>query len=122
MTTEVLTLLEPTSAVACCAPIAAAGLTDEEAEATARLFKALADPARVRVVNLLATEAEAVCGCDLEGMLGLSQPTVSFHLKKLWDAGVLDRQKRGVWVYWSLNREAAGRLSGVLRFEGKETA
>ena len=116
MTREALTLLEPTSAVACCAPIGGAGLTDDEAEATARLFKALADPARIRIVNLLATQAEAVCGCDLEGTLGLAQPTVSFHLKKLWDAGVLDRQKRGVWVYWSLNREAAGRLSGVLRF------
>jgi ArsR family transcriptional regulator len=56
-----------------------------------------------------------VCGCDLEQPLGLSQPTVSFHLKKLAEAGVLDREKRGVWVYYSLNPEARRRLSDVLR-------
>jgi len=122
MSRTTLTMLEPTSAVACCAPIAAAGLTDDEAEATARLFKALADPARVRILNVLATQAAPVCGCDLEEPLGLTQPTVSFHLKKLSDAGLLDREKRGVWAYWSLNREAVLRLSGVLRFEGKETS
>lgn len=114
-----LELVETEQAVACCAPIASPDLSDEEAAATATLFKALADPARVRIVNLLATSSEAVCGCDLEGPLGLSQPTVSFHLKKLHDAGILDRDKRGVWVYWSLNREAARRLGEVLWFGGK---
>ena len=114
-----IAVLEDERPVACCAPIASPDLSDEEAEATARLFKALADPARVRIVNLLATSPEPVCGCDLEGPLGLSQPTVSFHLKKLHDAGILDRDKRGVWVYWSLNRVAAGRLGEVLRFGGK---
>ena len=114
-------ILEPTSAVACCAPVAAIDLSEEEAVATARLFSALADPARVRILNVLATQAEPVCGCDLEGPLGLSQPTVSFHLKKLHDAGLLDREKRGVWVYYALNREAAVRLSSVLRFEEGST-
>jgi len=109
-----LSVLEPTSAVACCAPLGASDLSDEEAEASARLFKALADPARVRILNVLATKTDAVCGCDLEEPLGLSQPTVSFHLKKLHEAGVLDREKRGVWVYYSLNREAVRRLSKVL--------
>ena len=61
-----------------------------------------------------------MCGCDLEEPLGLSQPTVSFHLKKLHDAGLLDREKRGVWVYYSLNPDASRRLSTVLRFEQKE--
>lgn len=120
MTMKQLAVLEPTSAAACCVPIAEVGLTDAEAEATARLFKALADPARVRILNLLATTADAVCGCDLEEPLGLSQPTVSFHLNKLADAGLLDRVKRGVWVFWSLNPEAARRLAGILRFEQKE--
>ena len=101
-----------------CAPITEAGLTEEEAATTARLFKALADPHRVRIMNVLATTDVAVCGCDLEEPLGLSQATVSFHLKKLFDAGLLDRDKRGVWVYYSLNREAAARLGGVLRFDG----
>lgn len=108
-----------TAAALCCAPVAEAGLTDAEAVTTAHLFKALADPHRVRIVNLLATSGEAVCGCDLEEPLGLSQATVSFHLKKLRDAGLLDREKRGVWAYYSLNREATHRLGGVLRFDGK---
>ena len=110
-------ILEPSSAVACCAPVTAIDLSDDEADATAQLFRALADPARVRILNVLATRDEPVCGCDLEGPLGLSQPTVSFHLKKLHDAGLLDREKRGVWVYYALNRAAASRLSSVLRFE-----
>jgi ArsR family transcriptional regulator len=121
VTTRSLSLLEPTSAVACCAPVADVDLSESEAEATARLFKALADPARVRIVNVLATQTDAVCGCDLEEPLGLSQPTVSFHLKKLHEAGVLDREKRGIWVYYSLNREAVRRLSSVLRFSSKGT-
>ena len=108
-------VLEPTSAVACCAPIADPGLSDDEAVATAELFRALGDPARVRILHILATQTDEVCGCDLEQPLGLSQPTVSFHLKKLAEAGVLDREKRGVWVYYSLNHEARRRLSDVLR-------
>ncbi|MEO8476360.1 MAG: metalloregulator ArsR/SmtB family transcription factor [Actinomycetota bacterium] len=106
-------------AARCCTPVAEAGLTAEEAGTTARLFKALADPHRIRIVNVLATSGESVCGCDLEEPLGLSQATVSFHLNKLYEAGLLDRDKRGVWVYYSLNREAAARLGDVLRFEGK---
>jgi ArsR family transcriptional regulator len=113
---QALSVLEPTSAVACCAPVGASELSDDEAAATATLFKALSDPARVRILNVLATQTDAVCGCDLEAPLGLSQPTVSFHLKKLHEAGLLDREKRGVWVYYSMNKEAARRLSRVLRF------
>ncbi len=116
--TRPLQVLEPTAAAACCAPLAGLDLTEEEVAATARLFKALGDPARVRIVNLLATSAAPVCGCDLEAPLGLSQPTVSFHLKKLFDAGLLLREKRGVWVYWSLNPDATDRLGEVLRFDG----
>ncbi len=108
-------VLEPTSAVACCAPIADPGLNEEEAVATAELFRALGDPARVRILHIQATQADTVCGCDLEQPLGLSQPTVRFHLKKLHEAGVLDREKRGVGVYYSLNPEARRRLSDVLR-------
>jgi ArsR family transcriptional regulator len=116
---QIAVLVAPPAA--CCAPVAARGLTDEEADTTARLFKALADPHRVRIVNRLATSDEPLCGCDLEEPLGLSQPTVSFHLKKLQEAGLLDREKRGIWVYWSLNPVATARLGGVLRFDGKES-
>ena len=103
-------LLEP---VACCAPLGASALSDEEAEATAQLFKALGDPARVRLVNLLAQGDGEVCMCDLIEPLGLSQPTVSHHMKKLVDAGLVEREQRGKWAYFSLKREAVERLAVV---------
>lgn len=101
------------SPVACCAPLAAPMLSDEEAEATAEVFRALADPARVRVLNLLATSDEPVCVCNLIEPLGLSQPTVSHHLRKLVDAGLLDREQRGKWAYFSIRRDAVERLAAV---------
>jgi ArsR family transcriptional regulator len=104
-----------TSAAACCVPLAAPDMSQEEAEATAGLFKALADPHRVRIVNLLAVSGEPVCVCDLTETLGVGQPTVSFHMKKLVDAGLLEREQRGVWAYYSLRTDAARRLDGVLR-------
>ena len=78
---------------ACCAPLGSASLSDAEAEATARLFKALADPHRVKIINLLATSSDPVCVCEFTGPLQLSQPTVSHHLKKLVAAGLLDREQ-----------------------------
>jgi ArsR family transcriptional regulator len=105
---------------ACCVPIARPGMSEQDAEATAALFKALADPHRVRVVNLLAVSGESVCVCDLTETLGLSQPTVSFHMKKLVDAGLLDREQRGVWAYYSLRDDAARRLGEVMKFRGGE--
>jgi ArsR family transcriptional regulator len=98
----------------CCRPLAAPELSTEEAVATARLFKALGDPARVRIVNLLATSDEPVCVCELTEPLGLSQPTVSHHLKKLTDAGLLDRDQRGVWAYYSLNADAIAQLGALV--------
>ena len=76
--------------VECCAPLGAPTLSETEAEATAELFKALGDPARVRIVNLIASAGEPVCACEFNGTLGLSQPTVSHHLKRLTDAGLLE--------------------------------
>src|SRR5205807_8861564 len=107
-----MTLMEP---VSCCGPLAAPGLSDAEATATADLFKALADPARVRIVNVLATSGEPVCVCHLTEPLGLSQPTVSHHLKKLTDAGLLEREQRGKWAYFTLNAEAFERLAALVR-------
>jgi len=106
-----------TSPAACCVPLTAPRMSEDDADATAALFKALSDPARVRVVNLLAVSGEPVCVCDLTEMLGLSQPTVSFHMKKLVDAGLLDREQRGVWAYYSLRKDAARKLGGILRLE-----
>jgi ArsR family transcriptional regulator len=104
--------------VACCAPLAAPALGEAEAVATAELFKALGDPARVRIVNLLATSSEPVCACELYGPLGLSQPTVSHHLKKLTDAGLLEREPRGKWAYFSLKRDAVDKLAAVADLKG----
>src|SRR5438045_1740472 len=106
------------SAIACCAPLAAPTLDEEEALATAELFKGLADPARVRIVNLLATSSEPVCACELYAPLGLAQPTVSHHLKKLTDAGLLEREQRGKWAYFSLQREAVEKLAIVADLKG----
>jgi ArsR family transcriptional regulator len=101
----------------CCAPLGAESLDDSEAEATAQLFKALADPARVRIVNRLAQSQEPVCACDLPAFLGLSQPTTSHHLAKLTRSGLLRREQRGKWAYFSLDPEAAQRLTGIVRFQ-----
>lgn len=104
--------------VQCCVPLRAPRLTDEEAVATAALFKALADPNRVRIVNLLAAAGEAVCVCDLVDALGVSQPTVSHHLRKLVDAGLLMREQRGTWAYYSLDRSSLRRLADVADLTG----
>ena len=106
------------TAIACCAPLASAVLDEKEAVATADLFKALGDPARVRVVNLLAMSAEPVCICNLIEPLGLSQPTVSHHMKKLLDAGLVAREQRGKWAYFSLRRDAVERLAAVADLKG----
>ena len=92
-------------------------LSDEEAEATAALFRALGDPARVRILNALATTAEPVCVCELIEPLGLSQPTVSHHLKKLTNAGLLEREQRGKWAYYSFSPDAASTLAALLDFK-----
>jgi len=93
-------------------------LSDTEANATAELFKALGDPARVKIVNLLATSAEPVCVCNLIEPLSLTQPTVSHHLKRLMDVGLLEREQRGKWAYFSLRHEAVVKLSAVADLEG----
>ncbi len=108
-------LLQP---AACCAPLGASTLSTDEAEATADLFKALGDPARVRAVNLLATSAEPVCICNLVEPLGLSQPTVSHHMKKLLEAGLVEREQRGKWAYFSLRRDAVEKLAAVADLKG----
>lgn len=105
--------------VACCVPLGAPSMTDEEVTATATLFKALADPQRVRIVNLLAGASESACVCDLTAPLGISQPTVSHHLKKLVAAGLLNREQRGTWAYYSLNRGAMRRLADVADLQGE---
>jgi ArsR family transcriptional regulator len=99
----------------CCRPLGAPALDEQEVQATADVFKALSDPARVKIVNMLARAEEPVCACDFIPGLGLSQATVSHHLKKLTDAGLLDREQRGKWAYFSLNPEAVSNLESLVR-------
>jgi ArsR family transcriptional regulator len=98
-----------------CRPLDGPTLSDAEAEATAALFRAVAEPARVKIVNMLVTAGEPVCACAFEPALGLSQPTVSHHLKKLTDVGLLEREQRGKWAYFSLEPGAMERLAGLVR-------
>jgi ArsR family transcriptional regulator len=106
---------EPLELIACCRPLGAATLSDDEATATAALFRAVADPARVKIVNLLVRGGgEPVCACEFEPALGLSQPTVSHHLKKLTDSGLIEREQRGKWAYFSLVPEALEQLASLV--------
>src|SRR4051812_43965126 len=108
-------MTRPLDVIACCRPLDAASFNDGEAEATAHVFKALADPARVRIVNVLARADGPVCACRFTPTLGLSQPTVSHHLKKLTDAGLLEREQRGKWAYFSLNPAALARVGALVQ-------
>src|SRR6187401_3809910 len=95
----------------CCGP-GAPPLEPSAARDLARLFKALADPTRVAIVNRLAS-GEACCVCDLTGAFELSQPTVSHHLRILREAGLVEAERRGTWAYYRLVPEAIERLRGV---------
>lgn len=112
------TASETLAPIACCAALAAPRISDEEAEATAEIFRSLADPHRVKIVNLLATSGGALCACELIAPLGLAQATVSHHLKKLTDAGLLQREQRGKWAYFSLDSGALRTLAAVADLKG----
>lgn len=103
------------SADICCAPLVREPLTAEEAEQLAVTMKALADPARLRLLSIVAaSENTEACVCDLIEPVGLSQPTVSHHLKVLTTAGFLTRSKRGTWAYYALVPGALDRISKLL--------
>ena len=99
---------------ACCAPITRAVISEENAESLARSIKALSDPTRLRIISLIAAHDDGeACVCDLQEPLGLSQPTVSHHAKKLVEAGLVEREQRGKWAYFSLKRDAVEKLAVV---------
>jgi len=106
------------SAPVCCAPVAAGPMSDDDALHVALRLKALADPARVKILNLIARSDEPACVCELIPAVGLSQPTVSHHLKKLTEAGLLAREQRGTWAFYSVDPEAAGRLAALADLKG----
>jgi ArsR family transcriptional regulator len=108
-----LALVEDRAPVDCCASIAATSMTQDEAEVTARLFRALADPARIRILNLLLSAEGEVCACEISPTIGLTQSTVSHHLKKLLESGLVHREERGTWAYYSVDQAAMARLRDV---------
>ncbi|WP_374313793.1 metalloregulator ArsR/SmtB family transcription factor [Microbacterium sp.] len=114
-TTLDLTDLTDVSAATCCAPLVREPLTAAEADQLAATMKALADPTRLRLLSIVAaSEGAEACVCDLIEPVGLSQPTVSHHLKVLTTAGFLTRSKRGTWAYFRLVPGALDRVSQLL--------
>jgi len=85
----------------CCVPLGEQAMSPDDAEAAAALLGVLADPVRLRLLSLIATRPDGVCGCDLVGELDRSQPTVSHHLKVLTEAGLLERERRGRWIWYT---------------------
>jgi ArsR family transcriptional regulator len=110
-----LTVLSPADAAACCSPLAREPLTPQAAESIAPLLKALADPVRLRLMSLVASHQDGeACICDLNAAFDLSQPTISHHLKVLHEVGLLDREKRGVWVYYRARPDALSALGTLI--------
>jgi ArsR family transcriptional regulator, arsenate/arsenite/antimonite-responsive transcriptional repressor len=102
-------------AAVCCAPLSQQPLSPEQAEQVAPLLKALADPVRLRLMSLVASHPGGeACVCDLADAFDLSQPTISHHLKVLHDSGLLDREKRGVWVYYRAHTQALAGLGTLI--------
>ena len=102
--------------IACCTPVRSETLSDATAGTLARSFAALSDPIRLKLLSFIASaDADEVCACDLMEPSGRSQPTVSHHMKILVDAGLVTRDKRGLWVWYRLVPERLDALRSVLR-------
>ena len=107
-----LPILATSDALACCTPLSRQPMSEEQAEQVSVLLKALADPVRLRLMSLVLSREDAeACVCDLTPAFDLSQPTISHHLKVLHEAGLLDRDKRGTWVYYQARPEAMQAIS-----------
>lgn len=103
---------------ACCVTSVTTVLSQDEAERTARVFKALGDPTRLRLISLIAnSESSEACVCDLTEPIGLSQGTISHHMKLLVEAGLVTREQRGKWAHYALDRVALHAASDALRMQ-----
>lgn len=113
--TKPLPVLDLADPAGCCPPLAAEPLSRAQAEQVAPLLKALGEPVRLRLMSLIASHPGGeTCVCDLTGAFELSQPTISHHLKVLHEAGLLERSKRGVWVYYRARTAALASLSTLI--------
>ncbi|HYO38967.1 MAG TPA: metalloregulator ArsR/SmtB family transcription factor [Nocardioidaceae bacterium] len=110
-----MTDLSPVETAACCSPLQREPLSREQAERVAPVLKAMADPVRLRLVSLVAShKGGEACVCDLTDAFDLSQPTISHHLKVLHETGLLDRTKRGTWVYYKVRPEALASIAALI--------
>ena len=100
--------------IACCSPVRSHSLDEAQAELLAQSFAALADPIRLRLLSYIASADDEVCACDLQEPSGRSQPTVSHHMKILYDAGLVTREKRGLWVWYRAVPSRLDALRAVL--------
>lgn len=115
MSNQERVLAELAEAVGCCSPLARQPLSAGQAVELARLFKAMGDPVRLRLLSLIASHAGGeACVCDLSGVFELTGPTISHHLKVLREAGLITGERRGTWVYYRIQPDALRRLSAVL--------
>ncbi len=106
--------LVPDRVKGCCQPVAPA-LADTQADQLAGMFRALGDPTRVQIVHILAAATEPVCVCDFTAAFDLGQPTISHHLAKLKDAGIVSSTRRGVWAFYKLNPAMSDFARGAIR-------
>ncbi|MFE4512795.1 ArsR/SmtB family transcription factor [Kitasatospora sp. NPDC056783] len=115
---NVLPVLEPETVVPCCPPLTAAPLSEEDSARMAAMFKALGDPVRLRLFSRVAShDGGEACVCDIQDV-GVSQPTVSHHLKKLREAGLLTSERRGTWVYYRVEPSVLAAMAGMLAGAG----
>jgi len=109
------------AAPACCAPLATRALTSQQATVIAPMFKALGDPIRLRLMSMIASRPEA-CVCDLTAAFDVSGPTISHHLRVLREAGLVDCERRGTWVYYWVRPEAVRQLGALLDLSTRQDA
>jgi ArsR family transcriptional regulator, arsenate/arsenite/antimonite-responsive transcriptional repressor len=115
MSKSLMMLLPPSETGVCCPPLSVEPLSAEQAGQIAPQLKALGDPVRLRLMSLIASHPGGeACVCDLNGAFELTQPTISHHLKILHEAGLLDREKRGVWVYYRARTGALASLATLI--------
>ncbi len=120
MTNTVATIDLAEAGPACCPAVLDGAISEADAQVAARAFKALGDPARVRLLSLIAAAPSGeACVCDLVDALDLSQPTISHHLRLLLEAGLVDRDRRGTWSYYRLRPETAEAMADALTFTAR---
>jgi ArsR family transcriptional regulator, arsenate/arsenite/antimonite-responsive transcriptional repressor len=101
--------------IPCCPPLLAGKLTPDEAVQLGALFRVLSEPARLQMLSLIAAQSnQEVCACELVESLGLSQPTISHHLKVMYEAGLLEKERRGTWIYYRIVQDRLAALKDVL--------